>query len=68
MKKNSYPIKLTFLKDINNGIVESTLPNEVIDSTNAIKIEIEINNSHYEVSQVRDSINEIFHSILQYFD
>lgn len=56
MKKNKYSIKLTLLKDISNGIVESTLPNEVIDSTNAIKIEI--NSSHYEVSQIRDSIKE----------
>ncbi|MCY6372417.1 hypothetical protein [Clostridium ganghwense] len=68
MKNRTYPTKLNIYKDIGNGVVPSTkLENNLLDSINAIKVNISIDKTDYPIEEINKSLNEVFELILGYF-
>ncbi|KOM88763.1 hypothetical protein FDB30_03645 [Clostridium botulinum] len=65
--KDIYPTRLKIINKINNG---RTIINDhiIVDSSEAIEIEIQINDSRYDKKQVRESIKIACQKLVQYFD
>lgn len=63
-----YPTTIVIQNDISNGITKSNNSNELIDSRNAIQINISINRSDYSINDVITGINEVFQKVLECFD
>ncbi|NEZ46123.1 hypothetical protein FDF74_02715 [Clostridium niameyense] len=66
-KYNIYPTTLEFHHDIKNGITESTVVKELVDSRNAIHLKIDINRNDYPLEDIQHTLKEIFQKVLQYF-
>ena len=62
-----YPTTIVIQNDIGNGITKSNNANELIDSRNAIQINISINRSDYSIDDVVTGINEGFQKVLECF-
>lgn len=65
--KDIYPTRLKIINKINNGraIINDHI---IVDSSEAIEIEIQINDSRYDKKQVRESIKIACQKLVQYFD
>ncbi|EQB3099689.1 hypothetical protein [Clostridium botulinum] len=66
-KYNIYPTVLEFEKDIKDGITESTVAKELVDSRNAIHLKININRNDYTLEDIEHTLKELFQKVLQYF-
>ncbi|NFD94616.1 hypothetical protein [Clostridium sporogenes] len=64
---NIYPTMLEFEKDIKDGITESTVVKELVDSRNAIHLKININRNDYPLEDIEHTLKELFQKVLQYF-
>ncbi|ACQ53233.1 hypothetical protein HYH82_06490 [Clostridium botulinum] len=64
---NIYPTMLEFEKDIKDGITESTVAKELVDSRNAIHLKININRNDYPLEDIEHTLKELFQKVLQYF-
>ncbi|AJD26367.1 hypothetical protein [Clostridium botulinum] len=64
---NIYPTMLEFEKDIKDGITESTVVKELVDSRNAIHLKIDINRNDYPLEDIQHTLKELFQKVLQYF-
>lgn len=66
-KQNVYPTVLEFSKDIKDGITESTVAKELVDSRNAIHLKIDINRNDYPLEDIKHTLKELFQKVLQCF-
>ncbi|KEI87586.1 hypothetical protein N492_11575 [Clostridium botulinum B2 267] len=67
IKHNVYPTILEFEKDIEDGITESTVAKELVDSRNAIHLKININRNDYPLEDIEHALKELFQKVLQCF-
>jgi hypothetical protein len=62
-----YPMKVELINSISSGVAKSRFENVLLDSTEAIKITIEINSNLYLKKDLQEGISQACQKVLGYF-